>query len=168
MDLITTLQTDQTWDDLVVPEKSRAQLQELEKSIVHSIHHVALFTGPSGTGKTLGATLLGKDVDRTVMKVNIGAVFTSYIGETEKNIANLFRHANKYNWILFFDEADALFGRRTAVEDSHAKYANQEVSYLLQRIENYNGLVILAVKEHFPLPPQISKTTSSIHFPGNR
>jgi SpoVK/Ycf46/Vps4 family AAA+-type ATPase len=104
----------------------------------------ALFYGPPGTGKTLTATLLGKYTGRKVFCVDLSTVVSKYIGETEKNLANLFDKARSKQWILFFDEADALFGKRTNVKDAHDRYANQEVSYLLQRVEEFDGLVILA------------------------
>src|SRR6185436_18277436 len=95
----------------------------------------ALFHGPPGTGKTLTATLLGKYTGRPVFRIDLSRVVSKYIGETEKNLASLFDKAEHKDWILFFDEADALFGKRTEIRDAHDKYANQEVSYLLQRIE---------------------------------
>lgn len=103
-----------------------------------------LFYGPSGTGKTLTAGVLGNETKKDVYKIDLSMVVSKYIGETEKNLELLFARAEDKNWILFFDEADAIFGKRTNVRDAHDKYANQEVSYLLQRIEDYNGLVILA------------------------
>jgi hypothetical protein len=103
-----------------------------------------LFYGPSGTGKTLTVGVLGNETGRNVYKIDLSMVVSKYIGETEKNLELLFARAEDKNWILFFDEADAIFGKRTNVRDAHDKYANQEVSYLLQRIEEYNGLVILA------------------------
>jgi SpoVK/Ycf46/Vps4 family AAA+-type ATPase len=104
----------------------------------------ALFHGPPGTGKTLTAALLGKATKRDVYRVDLSTVVSKYIGETEKNLANLFDQARNRDWILFFDEADALFGKRTNVKDAHDRYANQEISYLLQRVEDFDGLVILA------------------------
>jgi SpoVK/Ycf46/Vps4 family AAA+-type ATPase len=104
----------------------------------------ALFYGPPGTGKTMTATLLGKFTGRPVFRIDLSMVVSKYIGETEKNLASLFDKAENRDWILFFDEADAIFGKRTGVRDAHDKYANQEVSYLLQRIESYAGLSILA------------------------
>ena len=104
----------------------------------------ALFYGPPGTGKTLTASLLGKRTKRDVYRIDLSTVVSKYIGETEKNLASLFDKAQHKDWILFFDEADSLFGKRTNVRDAHDKYANQEVSYLLQRIEDHAGLVILA------------------------
>ncbi len=103
-----------------------------------------LFHGPPGTGKTMTATLLGKYTGRDVFRVDLSTVVSKYIGETEKNLSSLFSKAESRDWILFFDEADALFGKRTQVSDSHDRYANQEVSYLLQRVESFSGLVILS------------------------
>jgi hypothetical protein len=107
----------------------------------------ALFYGPPGTGKTLTAGILGNELGKAVYKIDISMVVSKYIGETEKNLELLFARAGDKGWILFFDEADALFGKRTDVRDAHDKYANQEVSYLLQRIEDYDGLVILATNK---------------------
>ena len=104
----------------------------------------ALFYGPSGCGKTFTATLLGKEVGKQVFCIDLSMVVSKYIGETEKNLAKVFELAENKDWILFFDEADALFGKRTNVKDSHDRYANQEVAYLLQRVEDYKGLVILS------------------------
>ncbi|MCH5690643.1 ATP-binding protein [Niabella sp. W65] len=88
--------------------------------------------------------MLGKHTNRDVYRIDLSMVISKYIGETEKNLEALFNRAEAKNWILFFDEADALFGKRTGVRDAHDKYANQEVSYLLQRVEDFDGLVILA------------------------
>jgi DNA polymerase III delta prime subunit len=103
-----------------------------------------LFYGPPGTGKTLTANVLGNETGKEVFKIDLSMVVSKYIGETEKKLELLFARAEDKDWILFFDEADAIFGKRTSVKDAHDKYANQEVSYLLQRIEEFNGLVILA------------------------
>lgn len=103
-----------------------------------------MFFGPPGTGKTMTASLLGKYTNRDVYRIDLSMVVSKYIGETEKNLSSLFNKARNRDWILFFDEADAIFGKRTNVRDAHDKYANQEVSYLLQRIEAHPGLVILA------------------------
>jgi SpoVK/Ycf46/Vps4 family AAA+-type ATPase len=104
----------------------------------------SLFFGPPGTGKTLTATLLGKYTELDVYRIDLSMIVSKYIGETEKNLANIFDQAMNKRWILFFDEADALFGKRTATSSSNDRYANQEVSYLLQRIEDYPGVIILA------------------------
>ncbi len=103
-----------------------------------------LFYGPPGTGKTLTAGVLGNETKKEVYKIDFSMMVSKYIGETEKNLQLLFARAEVKNWILFFDEADAIFGKRTSVRDAHDKYTNQEVSYLLQHIADYNGLVILA------------------------
>jgi SpoVK/Ycf46/Vps4 family AAA+-type ATPase len=103
-----------------------------------------VFTGDAGTGKIIAALLMGKQMKMEVYQVDLSMVISKYIGETEKNIRQVFDTADDRNWILYFDEADALFGKRTEVKDAHDKYANQEVSYLLQRMEDYKGIVILA------------------------
>lgn len=104
----------------------------------------ALFYGPSGTGKTLTATMLGKKNNLDVYRIDLSMIVSKWVGETEKNLKALFDMAQNKNWILFFDEADAIFGKRTVTQSSNDRYANQEVSYLLQRIEEYPGLIILA------------------------
>ncbi|MCG8576203.1 MAG: ATP-binding protein, partial [Flavobacteriales bacterium] len=104
----------------------------------------ALFYGPPGTGKTMTAAILGKELGKDVYRVDLSLIVSKYIGETEKNLAKIFDKAERSEWILFFDEADALFGKRTTTESSNDRYANQEVSYLLQRVEEYKGMVILA------------------------
>jgi AAA+ superfamily predicted ATPase len=104
----------------------------------------ALFHGPPGTGKTLAATLIAKAAGLDMYRVDLSQVVSKYIGETEKNLENVFREAENKNWILFFDEADALFSKRTQTSSSNDKYANQGVSFLLQRLEDYPGTVILA------------------------
>ncbi len=152
------IETEMTWEDLVLNPQTTNQIHELENWINHGQilmqewgmkrklkpGYRALFYGPPGTGKTLTATLLGKYTQKEVYKVDLSMVVSKYIGETEKNLAKLFARAESKGWILFFDEADALFGKRTGTKDAHDRYANQEVSYLLQRVEMYDGLVILA------------------------
>jgi DNA polymerase III delta prime subunit len=152
------ISTQMEWNDLVLPESVWEQIGELERWIRHHSTLMSdwgmdrrlkpgyrvLFYGPPGTGKTLTATLLGKYTGRDVFRIDLSVVISKYIGETEKNLAALFDKAEHKNWILFFDEADAIFGKRTGVRDAHDKYANQEVSYLLQRIEMHPGLTILA------------------------
>ncbi len=103
-----------------------------------------LFHGKPGTGKTQVAAILGNDLERSVYRVDLSQVVSKYIGETEKNLGKVFDLAGYRNWILFFDEGDALFGKRTSVNSSHDRYANQEVAYLLQRIEDYPGIVIIS------------------------
>ena len=178
------LETGMEWDDLVLPPRTVAEIRELESWVRHGEVLLdewqmrrklrpgcrALFHGPPGTGKTATASVLGKVTAREVYRVDLSMVVSKYIGETEKNLAGLFDKAEHKDWILFFDEADALFGKRTQVRDAHDRYANQEVSFLLQRIESFSGLIILAsnlagnVDEafarrfeslvHFPMPRQ--------------
>ena len=150
--------TDLQWRDLVLPGGTLEQLEEIRNWLQHGhtlLHDwgmasrlrpgfTSLFCGPPGTGKTLSACLLGKLCNCEVYKIDLSMVVSKYIGETEKNLARVFDQAEHRGWILFFDEADALFGKRTRVEDSHDRYANQEISFLLQRIEDFDGVVILA------------------------
>lgn len=152
------LATQLDWDDLVLNAATMRQIQELENWINYNdvllyewgMHrhlkpgYRALFHGPPGTGKTLTASLLGKYTNRPVFRVDLSALVSKYIGETEKNLASLFEKAENRQWILFFDEADAVFSKRTGVKDAHDKYANQEASFLLQRVEAFAGIVILA------------------------
>ncbi|MCO7189557.1 MULTISPECIES: ATP-binding protein [unclassified Pseudoalteromonas] len=146
------------WDDLKLPDTTRAQLDEIVAWVQHgetlrSHWHIgrqirpgyrALFYGPPGTGKTLTASVLGKALNHPVYKVDLSLITSKYIGETEKNLEQLFTLAEHRNWILFFDEADALFGKRLQTSSSNDQFANQNVAYLLQRIEHFNGVVILA------------------------
>ncbi|MBU3030127.1 ATP-binding protein [Paracoccus marinaquae] len=146
------------WEDLIVPRAVRDQLEHIlawqvgRRRILDDWglgRHVgrgfkALFFGPPGTGKTLAATLLGQRTGLDVYRVDLSMVVSKYIGETEKNLGRIFDMAAECDWVLFFDEADALFGARTPSANSNDRYANQEVSYLLQRIEECESLVILA------------------------
>ncbi len=150
--------TELTEKELVLPENTLTQLRELENWVRYQEvmmqqwnmkrwlkpGYRALFHGPPGTGKTLAALILGKKTGKDVFRIDLSMVVSKFIGETEKNLARLFERSKNKGWILFFDEADALFGKRTNIRDAHDKYANQEVAYLLQRIENHDGLVILA------------------------
>jgi len=152
------LQTRRSWDDLILPKITLNEIKSIEdwynssrilmedwdmqKKLKPGFR--VLFYGEPGTGKTLAASLLGKYTERPVFRVDVSMLVSKYIGETEKHLAKLFDKAENKNWILFFDEADAIFGKRTNVRDAHDKYANQEVSYLLQRIETFSGLIILA------------------------
>ncbi|WP_440122728.1 ATP-binding protein [Tenacibaculum sp. Ill] len=150
--------TDLEWDDLVLQEKTLNDVKEIEnwlayKEVLMNDWGMAskmkpgyrvLFCGLPGTGKTLTAGLLGKHTGKDVYRVDLSMVVSKYIGETEKNLSKLFDKSINKDWILFFDEADSIFGKRTSVRDAHDKYANQEVSYLLQRIEAHPGLIILA------------------------
>lgn len=152
------LATEQSWDDLVLNPHTVNQIREIEIWLRHNQTllndwgmknklkpgYRALFHGPPGTGKTMTAMLIGKYTQREVYRVDLSKIVSKYVGETEKNLSKIFDKGQNKDWILFFDEADAIFGKRTNVKDAHDKYANQEVAYLLQKIEQYTGLVILA------------------------
>jgi AAA+ superfamily predicted ATPase len=174
------LETGMEWDDLVLHPNTLRHIREIENWITYNdtllqdwgMHkklksgYRALFYGLSGTGKTLTATLLGKYTGKDVFRIDLSRVVSKYIGETEKNLSKLFDKAEHKNWILFFDEADALFGKRTDIRDAHDKYANQEVAYLLQRIESYNGLVILATNQRSNIDDAFARRFQAIiHFP---
>ncbi len=174
------LQTAMDWENLVLPSITHQEVQELLIWLEHGDTlmqdwgmsrfikpgYRALFHGPPGTGKTLTAALMGKITERDVYRIDLSMIISKFIGETEKNLANLFDRAENKDWILFFDEADALFGKRTGVRDAHDRYANQEVSYLLQRVETYNGLVILASNFKTNIDDAfIRRFQSIIHFP---
>ena len=174
------LETQMEWPDLVLNGDTMQQIKELESWVKHGKvlmddwgmrrtlkpGYRVLFHGPPGTGKTLTASLLGKYTGKDVYKIDLSMVVSKFIGETEKNLANLFAKAENKDWILFFDEADALFGKRTNVRDAHDKYANQEVSYLLQRVENYDGLVILASNFKSNIDDAfVRRFQAIIHFP---
>ncbi len=153
-----SISTDLNWEDLVVNDLVLNDLMDIKNWLIHADQvlngwglksrlkkgYRALFYGPPGTGKTLAATLIGKATGKAVFRVDLSLVVSKYIGETEKNLGKLFDEAEHKDWILFFDEADALFGRRTQTKGANDRYANQEVAYLLQRIEDFDGLVILA------------------------
>jgi SpoVK/Ycf46/Vps4 family AAA+-type ATPase len=148
------------WDDIVLPEDQMAQLREIHDQVRHRtlVYDTwgfdrklamgkglsVLFAGPPGTGKTMAADVIAHVLGLNLYKIDVSAVISKYIGETEKNLARVFAEAITSNAILFFDEADALFGKRTQVRDAHDRYANVEVSYLLQKMEEYDGVVVLA------------------------
>jgi ATPase family associated with various cellular activities (AAA)/Winged helix domain, variant len=148
------------FEDLIVPDPVRAQLEEIRQRVVHSetvfgswrfgermsygCGVSALFLGPAGTGKTMAAEVLAGALQLEVFKIDLASVVSKYIGETEQNLERVFRAATDVNGILFFDEADALFGKRSEVRDARDRYANLEISYLLQRMEEFPGIAILA------------------------
>ena len=150
--------TEMEWADLVLNANTLEQIHQIRLWIKHkellrqdwgmskrmAPGYKALFCGHSGTGKTLTASLLGKEFNRPVYRIDLSQVISKYIGETEKNLEKVFIRAENKDWILFFDEADALFGKRSATRSAQDRFANQSVSYLLQRIEFFNGVVILA------------------------
>ncbi len=168
------------WEDMVLDYQTHEALEEINTWIEHQ-HTImedwglkrilkpgyrALFYGPPGTGKTLAATLLGKKNNMDVYRVDLSMIVSKYIGETEKNLAKVFDLAENRNWILFFDEADALFGKRTSTNTSNDRHANQEVAYLLQRIEDFPGTVILATNLKSNIDEAFSRRFQSIiYFP---
>ena len=174
------IETEMDWTDLVLDPFTMEQVLEIKAWIRHGDvllnqlglkkkvkpGYRALFYGPSGTGKTLTASLLGKMAGRDVYRIDLSLVISKYIGETEKNLEKIFKQAENKNWILFFDEADALFGKRTKITDAHDRFANQEVSYLLQRVEDYAGVVILASNFRSNIDEAFMRRFQAIiHFP---
>jgi hypothetical protein len=148
------------WDDIVLPADQMTQLREISMQVRHRKtvlehwgfdRHLAmgkgvnvLFAGPSGTGKTMAAEIIAHDLGLELYKIDLSTMVSKYIGETEKNLDQVFAAAREANAILFFDEADALFGKRSEVKDAHDRYANIEVGYLLQKMESFDGVAILA------------------------
>ena len=148
------------WNDLILPDKQRSQLRELERAIRNSAGVLedwnfqsrlpygrgitALFSGPSGTGKTMASGILARELGLDLYKIDLSRVVSKYIGETEKNLDRIFQQAEDANAMLFFDEADALFGKRSAIKDAHDRYPNIEIAYLLQKMEERPGVTILA------------------------
>ncbi len=174
------IETELDWGDVVLQPDTQRQLTEIEHWVRFNDTllgdwgmgkrvkpgYRALFHGQPGTGKTLTATLLGKHTGRPVFRIDLSRVVSKYIGETEKNLARLFDRAENKSWILFFDEADALFGKRTEIRDAHDKYANQEIAYLLQRIENHSGLIVLATNQRGNVDEAfLRRFQAVIHFP---
>ena len=156
-----------TWDDLVVSPLVSGQLEEMAAQVAqrYTVYedwgfsaHVsrgrgisALFSGPSGTGKTMAAEVLATHLGLALYRIDLASLFNKFVGETEKNIRQVFEAAERTGALLFFDEADALFGKRTDVRDSHDRFANIEINYLLQRMESYWGVVILATNRRTAL-----------------
>lgn len=174
------IETEMDWADLVLDPFTMEQVLEIKTWIRYGDillnelglkkkvkpGYRALFYGPSGTGKTLTASLLGKVTRRDVYRIDLSLVISKYIGETEKNLEKIFKQAENKDWILFFDEADALFGKRTKISDAHDRFANQEVSYLLQRVEDYAGVVILASNFRSNIDDAFMRRFQAIiHFP---
>lgn len=169
-----------TWEDLVLTHEVLEEVQNINAWLKHSKTimedwglertvkpgYRCLFYGPPGTGKTLTATLIGESSGRDVYRIDLSMVVSKYIGETEKNLAKIFDLGKNKDWILFFDEADALFGKRTQASSSNDRYANQEVSYLLQRVEDFPGVVILATNLKANIDEAFARRfQTSIYFP---
>jgi ATP-dependent 26S proteasome regulatory subunit len=158
--LATRVRAAHTWKDLVLPAATLKQIREISAAIRFR-HHVysswgfdqrlvsgkglkVLFSGAAGTGKTMTAGIIARDLGLDLYKIDLSGIVSKFIGETEKNLDRIFRAAQSGNAILFFDEADALFGKRSEVKDAHDRYANIEVAYLLQKMDDHDGVVILA------------------------
>jgi AAA+ superfamily predicted ATPase len=180
--LVTKIDPLYDWDDIVLPKDALDQLHEITQRVDHR-HQVlsdwgferkmssgkgltALFAGSSGTGKTMAAEVLANDLGLDLYKIDLSGIVSKYIGETEKNLDQIFTAARDANAILFFDEADALFGKRSKVRDSHDRYANIEISYLLQKMEAYDGVTILATNlRHNMDEAFVRRMTFTVHFP---
>ena len=159
-ELAIKIEPNYSWEDIVLPEDKVVQLKEICSQVKHRYQVFGewgfdqklsygkglsvLFSGPPGTGKTMAAEVIAHELQLDLYKIDLSGVVSKYIGETEKNLSKIFHEAETSNAILFFDEADALFGKRTQVSDAHDRYANIETSYLLQKMEEYEGVVILA------------------------
>lgn len=180
--LASKVHTGYTWDDLILPPEHKRLLRHICDRVVHSktIYGQwgmdagasygrgvrALFSGPPGTGKTMAAQIIARKLNMELYTVNLSALVSKYIGETEKNLEEIFIEAEKSGGILFFDEADALFGRRGEQKDSHDKYANMQAAFLLQRFENYNGMVMLATNLISNLDPAfLRRIQIRVEFP---
>ena len=181
-DLSQRIETSASWGDLVLPEAQLRLLREIGISVrqratvyerwgfAHKSHRglgiSALFSGGSGTGKTLAAEILANELHLDLYRIDLSQVVSKYIGETEKNLRKLFDAAEDGGAVLLFDEADALFGKRSEVKDSHDRYANIEVSYLLQRMEAYRGLAILTTNMRSALDTAfLRRIRFIVHFP---
>ncbi len=159
-ELAIKLEPHYNWEDIVLPNDKVAHLKEICSQVKHcyrvfgewgfgrKLAHgkglSVLFSGPPGTGKTMAAEIVAHELQLDLYKIDLSGVVSKYIGETERNLNRIFQEAETSNAILFFDEADALFGKRTEISDAHDRYANIEISYLLQKMEEYEGVVILA------------------------
>jgi AAA+ superfamily predicted ATPase len=175
--LATKIRPRYRWEDIVLPWDTRQQLQEMVNMVRHRplVYGQwgfdrklalgkglnALFAGESGTGKTMSADIMAGQLGLDLYKIDLSTLVSKYIGETEKNLNRIFTEAATSNAILFFDEADAIFGKRSEVKDSHDRYANIEISYLLQRMEAYDGVVILATNMRSNLDEAF---TRRLHF----
>ncbi|MBF0380771.1 MAG: ATP-binding protein [Magnetococcales bacterium] len=172
--------TNYSWNELILEKTTRDEVEDILAWIQHEKllmdgwklkkrlkpGYRSLFYGPPGTGKTMTASLLGKTTGLCVYRIDLAKIVSKYIGETEKNLASLFDHAQRKDWILFFDEAESLFSSRTESRSSNDRFANQQTSYLLQRIEDFPGVVLLATNMRAQLDDAMTRRFQSIiHFP---
>jgi hypothetical protein len=181
-DLAIRLEPGYGWDDLVLPAEAEQALRDIAAQVAHQVQVYerwgfgaklgrargisALFSGPSGTGKTMAAEVLAGELDLDLYRIDLSGVVSKYIGETEKNLRKVFDAAEAGGAILFFDEADALFGKRSEVRDSHDRYANIEINYLLQRMDGYRGVAVLATNMRSALDPSfLRRLRFVVEFP---
>jgi SpoVK/Ycf46/Vps4 family AAA+-type ATPase len=164
-----------TWDDLALPPRDLAKLRGISESIrrrraveptPEAPSTGILFFGGTRAVKTQAAEALARDLGFGLYRIDLSAVVSKFIGETEKNLARLFDAAEASGAILLFDEADSLFGKRTQVKDSHDRFANVEIDYLLQRMEAFAGVAILAIKSATRPPPTVLRGLKLVRFPG--
>jgi hypothetical protein len=172
----------ETWDDLVLPADAAAQLREICDRVAHGprvLHGwgfrrklplgtgvTVLFAGPSGTGKTMAARIIAGELGLDLHRIDLATVVSKYIGDTEKNLDRIFTAAESANAVLFFDEAESLFGRRSEVRDAHDRYANLEIAYLLQKMDAYEGIAILATNHREHLDDAFTRRLAfTVHFP---
>lgn len=166
------LTTNSTWDDLALSWRTKSEIDLIfswlrQRENLPTVGLIkpgyrALFYGPPGTGKTQTAALIGKMVDLPVYRVDLSLVIAKFVGETEANLARVFEAAERQGWILFFDGADALFGKRTETQTSNNRHANPEAAYLLQRIEDFPGVVILAANMKTNIAPAFARRFQSL------
>jgi len=169
--------TDKNWNNLKASPVCKKQLRQLAKnraslntakakSTALSAQSFSVFYGADQQTKLNAAALLGKTGGTEVYRIDLSSVVSKYIGETEKNISKIFEKAHHKDWILFFDEADALFGKRTEVKDAHDKYANTATAHLIERVKNYPGTVIISTKKKKDIDPSaLRRTNYLIRFP---
>lgn len=169
--------TGMEWEQLILGDNTKNNIQDIMLWVEHgnslisennmfNVSFPCLFYGPSGTGKSLTAKLIGKKYNKHVFRIDLSMIVSKYIGETEKNLAHLFDRAQGKDWILFFDEADALFSKRTNINSAQDKWANLEVNYLLQRMEEHRGLTILATNLKGNIDDAMTRRFQSIiYFP---
>jgi SpoVK/Ycf46/Vps4 family AAA+-type ATPase len=168
--------------DVILPPGTLAQLRELPHRVLHRATVLddwgfagqraygrgtaVLFSGSSGTGKTFAAAAVAGELGQDLFRIDLAAVISKYIGDTQKNLARVFDAAERSDCVLLFDEADALFGKRSEVRDAHDRYANQEVAYLLQRVEQFGGLAILTTNMGGSMDEAFSRRLAmTVHFP---
>jgi SpoVK/Ycf46/Vps4 family AAA+-type ATPase len=171
--LVERLATNSTWADLTLDASHQETLRSIAidarrtggtakrardaSSSAATAGLTALFVGPDSTARTRAAEVLAHELGRDLYRVDFGRITSKYIGETEKNLTRVLEAAESREWVLLFDEADALFGKRTDVKDSHDRYANIEINYLLDRLEAFNGLAIVATNLRSSLDPAFTR-----------